>query len=252
MLTKAILISIWAGIAGIDQFNFQTHLHRPIVTGLVVGFILGDLQTGLITGATLELIWMGLVPIGGAQPPNVVIGGIMGTSFAILLGQDPQVSVSVAVPFAVAVQGLITLLFTIYSPIMHKFDQYAEQGNFRAINLLALSQVPLLFVFNFVISFLPIYFGIDTARNLLEHLPEWILEGLEVAGGMMPAVGFAMLLNIMLKRSYVPYLLVGFVFVTYFDLTLIGVSIIAVAVAIYDYFRRINNGNEEEEESVGI
>src|SRR5690625_7190046 len=124
---------------------------------------------------------------------------------------------------------------------MHKLDQYAEQGNFRAINLLALSQVPLLFVSNFVISFLPIYFGIDTARNLLEHLPEWILEGLEVAGGMMPAVGFAMLLNIMLKRSYVPYFLVGFVFVTYFVLILIGVSFLAVSVAIYEFLYFINN-----------
>lgn len=252
MLTKAILISTWAGIAGIDQFNFQTHLHRPVVTGLIIGLILGDLETGLITGATLELIWMGLVPIGGAQPPNVVIGGIMGTSFAILLEQDPQVAVSVAVPFAVAVQGLITLLFTIYSPIMHKFDQFAEQGNYRAINVLSLSQLPLMFVFNFIIAFLPIYFGVESAKNFLEQLPEWILNGLEVAGGIMPAVGFAMLLNIMLKRSYIPYLLVGFVFVTYFDLSLIGVSIIAVAVAMYDYFRKLDDGNKKEEESVGI
>lgn len=244
MLTKAILISIWAGIAGIDQFNFQTHIHRPIVTGVVVGFILGDLQTGLITGATLELIWMGLVPIGGAQPPNVVIGGIMGTSFAILLGQDPTVAVSVAVPFAVAVQGAITLLFTVYSPIMHKFDQYAEQGNLKAISRASLSQLPILFLFNFIIAFLPIYFGVDSARAALESLPSWILDGLSVAGGMMPAVGFALLLNIMLKKQYVPFLLIGFILVTYFDLSLIGVSVLAIAIAMYDYSQKKNRQKE--------
>ena len=74
MLVQAILVGIWAGIAGVDKLVLQTHIHRPIVTGLIVGLILGDVNTGLITGATLELVWIGAVAIGGAQPPNVVIG----------------------------------------------------------------------------------------------------------------------------------------------------------------------------------
>ena len=84
MFIKALLIGIWAGIAGVDMFDGLTHIHRPIVTGPIVGLILGDVQTGLIVGATLELVWMGMVPLAGAQPPNVVIGGIIGTSIAIL------------------------------------------------------------------------------------------------------------------------------------------------------------------------
>ena len=68
---------------------------------------------------------MGMVPLAGAQPPNVVIGGVIGTAFGVIAGQDPQVAVGVAIPFAVAVQGLITLFFTIFAPVMHKADQYA-------------------------------------------------------------------------------------------------------------------------------
>ena len=122
MLINALLIAIWAGIAGIDLFDGLTHIHRPLVTGLVVGLILGDLRTGLITGATLELVWMGFVPLAGAQPPNVVIGGIIGVSFAILGKLHPAAAAGIAVPFAIAVQGAITLIFTIFSPIMHKAD----------------------------------------------------------------------------------------------------------------------------------
>lgn len=59
MLMEAVLLALWAGIAGIDQFNVLTHLHRPLVTGLVVGLILGDVKTGLLAGATLEFVWMG-------------------------------------------------------------------------------------------------------------------------------------------------------------------------------------------------
>lgn len=117
MLVQAILVGIWAGIAGVDKLVLQTHIHRPIVTGLIVGLILGDVNTGLITGATLELVWIGAVAIGGAQPPNVVIGGVIGTALAIITKSDPQVTVGLAVPFAVAAQALITLLYTAMSQL---------------------------------------------------------------------------------------------------------------------------------------
>ena len=50
MLMESLLIALWAGIIGIDLYNGLTHIHRPIVTGLVVGLILGDVTTGLIIG----------------------------------------------------------------------------------------------------------------------------------------------------------------------------------------------------------
>jgi PTS system N-acetylgalactosamine-specific IIC component len=54
-------------------------------------------------GGTLELVWMGLAR-WQAQPPNVIIGTIVGATFAITTGIKPDVAVGVAVPFAVAVQ----------------------------------------------------------------------------------------------------------------------------------------------------
>lgn len=41
-------------------------------------------------------------------------------------------TVGLAVPFAVAAQALITLLYTAMSPIMHKFDAYAKKADTRA------------------------------------------------------------------------------------------------------------------------
>ena len=133
MLIQALLIGLWAGIAGIDLFDIQLHVHRPVVTGLVVGLILGDVKTGLIAGGMLELVWMGMVPLAGAQPPNVVIGGIIGVSFAIFTKEDPNIAVGVAVPFAIAAQAGITLLFTVFSPVMHKADRYAANADTKGI-----------------------------------------------------------------------------------------------------------------------
>lgn len=243
MFGEALLIALWAFIAGIDLFDGLTHIHRPLVTGLIVGFILGDVNTGLITGATLELVWMGMVPLAGAQPPNVVIGGIIGCAFAILTQQDPKVAVGVAVPFAIAVQGAITFMFTIFSPVMHKADQYAENGDTQGINRINYLGMLFLGLFYAVIAFLPIYFGAELAKEVVSSLPQWFIGGLAVAGGMMPAIGFAMLLKIMYKKEYAAFLVIGFILVTYLKLPLLAVAAVATCVAAYDYYSNKNNNN---------
>ena len=235
MVLNALLIAIYAGIAGIDMFDGLTHIHRPLVSGMVVGLLLGDVKMGLIAGATLELVWMGAVPVGGAQPPNVVVGGIIGSAFAILTKQDPTVAVGIAIPFAVAVQACITLLFTFFSPVMHKADKYAEECNDKGIERINYLGMGILFVFYFTVTFLPISLGAEAAGAIVSLLPEWLIKGFGVAGGMMPAIGFAMLLNIMFKKEYMIFFVLGFILATYLNLPVIAIAAIGFIIAIYDY-----------------
>ena len=237
MTTSALAIAFLAGLAGIDLFNGLFHFHRPLVTGLIIGIILGDIKTGLIAGATFELIWLGAVPVGGAQPPNVVIGGIIGTTFAILTKQDPQTAIGIAIPFAVAVQACITFLFTAFSPVMHKADKFSEEGNLSGIEKINYLGMSILFCFYFIITFLPIYFGAESAASVVALLPEKLVAGLGIAGGMMPAIGFAMLIKIMFKKEFSIYLVIGFVFTTYLKLPILAVAAIASSIAIYDYLQ---------------
>lgn len=245
MLLEALLIALWAGIAGIDMFNGLTHLHRPVVTGLVVGIILGDVTTGLIIGGTLELIWMGMVPLAGAQPPNVVIGGVIGTAFGIISGQEPTAAIGVAIPFAVAVQGLITLFFTIFAPIMHKADEYALDANYRGIERINYLGIGILFIFYAIIAFMPIYFGAEKAAVFVQTVPEWVIGGLAIAGGMMPAIGFAMLLKIMMKIEYVMFFIVGFILAAYMNLPILAIALIGLAIALYDFYQNKNKPNPD-------
>ncbi|UOQ91949.1 PTS N-acetylgalactosamine transporter subunit IIC [Halobacillus shinanisalinarum] len=241
MLLEAILVALWAGIIGIDLYVGLTHIHRPVVSGLVVGLILGDVTTGLIIGGTLELIWMGMVPLAGAQPPNVVIGGVIGTAFGIIADLEPTAAVGVAIPFAVAVQGLITLFFTAFSPMMHKADKFALNANYKGIELINYLGVALLFIFNALIAFLPIYFGSEEAAAFVETVPQWIIDGLSIAGGIMPAVGFAMLLKIMMKVEYVMFFILGFVLAAYLEMPILAIALIGLAIALYDFYQNKNN-----------
>lgn len=235
---QIILVTIWAFVIGIDQFNILLHIHRPIVTGLVVGLILGDLNTGLITGATLELVSMGMVPLAGAQPPNMVIGGIIGVSFAIISKLPPETAVAIAIPFAIAAQGCVTLIFTAFSPLMHTADRWADEGKFGAIASLNYLGMATHGAFFALVTFLPLYFGAASAQSIVESVPAWILGGLGVAGGMMPAIGFAMLLKIMLKKEYVAFLLAGFILVTYFGISILGLAVLGACIALYDYYAK--------------
>src|SRR5699024_9599995 len=84
-------------------------------------------------------------------------------------------------PFAVAVQALITLLFTALAPAMHKADQFALEANYRGIEWINYLGVAIHFIFNAFIAFLPIYFGAEKAGAAVEVVPEWIIDGLSIA-----------------------------------------------------------------------
>ena len=95
---QVFLVFVVTFIAAIDQFSFLESLYQPLVTGLVIGIILGDVQTGLIVGGTYQLMTIGNMPIGGAQPPNAVVGGIMAAILAITLNLEPKETMINALP----------------------------------------------------------------------------------------------------------------------------------------------------------
>jgi Phosphotransferase system, mannose/fructose/N-acetylgalactosamine-specific component IIC len=162
----------------------------------------------------------------------------------ILTHADPKVAIGIAVPFAIAVQGCITILFTIYSPMMHKCDRFVDQLNFKGIEWVNYLGMIILFGFYFIVAFLPIYFGADAATALVQKSPQWLLDGLSVAGGMMPAIGFAMLMKIMMKKTYIAYFILGFLGVTFLNLPILAIALGALAIAMIDFF---NYGRENND-----
>lgn len=91
------------------------------------------------------------------------------------------------------------------------------------------------FGFNALVYFIPIfltvYFGTDLVTNLVAAIPQAITNGLTVAGNLLSALGFAMLLSSMLSKKMFPYFLLGFLIVAYSGLSLIGVTMFAAILA---------------------
>ncbi len=207
---QVALVFIVTFIAAIDQFSFLESLYQPIVTGMVIGLILGDVQTGLIVGGTYQLMTIGNMPIGGAQPPNAVVGGIMAATLAISLDLDPNAAVAMAIPFSLLGQYGVTLIFTIMSPLMSKCDQYAADANPKGIehiNYLAMALLGLIFGVVVTLFFIG---GATMGQAVVDAIPAWLSGGLSAAGGMMRFVGFAILLKFMMSRDMWGFYFMGF------------------------------------------
>jgi hypothetical protein len=80
-----ILIALIAMFGHSEDFLGTTLLSRPLVLGPLVGLVLGDINQGIIIGASLELIFMGNIKVGAAIPPDVVTAGVLGAAFLFLL-----------------------------------------------------------------------------------------------------------------------------------------------------------------------
>ena len=207
---QVALVFIVTFIAAIDQFSFLESLYQPIVTGMLIGLILGDVTTGLIVGGTYQLMTIGNMPIGGAQPPNAVVGGIMAATLAISLNLDPNAAVAMAIPFSLLGQYGVTLIFTIMSPLMSKCDQYAAEANpkgIEQINYLAMCLLGLIFGVVVTLFFVG---GATMGQAVVDAIPAWLSGGLSAAGGMMRFVGFAVLLKVMMNRDMWGFFLMGF------------------------------------------
>ena len=65
----------------------------------------------------------------------------------------------------------------------------------------------------------------------------------------MPAIGFAMLLNIMFKKNYIIFFILGFILATYLHLPVIGIAAVGFIIAIYDY--QVNKKVDNVQPTVG-
>ena len=56
-----------------------------------------------------------------------------------------------------------------------------------------------------------------------------------VAAGILPAMGFAMLMRMIINKKLIPFFFLGFVLASYANIPVLGVAIIAVIIAAVSY-----------------
>lgn len=211
---------------------------RPIVVSPLVGLALGDLENGLLIGATLELVFMGAIQIGGAVPPDVLFGAGLGTAFAILSGQGADVALALGLPIAIVAQSIKVIVFIVRSWFMDFALKQAEDVNIKGLHFVNMGGLFFQCALYFAATYMAIAVGTSAVEAIIAGIPAPIMNGLKVAGGMLPAVGFALLLQPMLTVKNVVYFIVGFTLLAYLKLPVLAITIIGVGVAFIVCFEK--------------
>ena len=231
MFVQALLVALVGIIATIDYNGPLFMIHRPLVTGTLTGLVLGDMTQGVIIGSSLELMWLGVTGIGGYTPPDTISGAIVGTALGILSGQGATAGIAIAVPVAVVTQQLDVLAKTADIAFVKKADAAAERGDISKIGLYQYASLGIIVLFKVVPIFLAVLVGGEYVQSLFDMIPDVVMKGLNVAGGLLPAIGFGMLLNMMLKKKMWVFLLVGFIASAFLGMSTIGITFVGVAMA---------------------
>lgn len=76
------------------------------------------------------------------------------------------------------------------------------------------------------------YIGTDAVQGLLNAIPPVITGGLQVAGGFIVVVGYAMVINMMNAGYLMPFFFLGFVTAAFTEFNLVAFGVIGLVCAI--------------------
>ena len=216
-------------------------IDRPLVLGPLVGLILGDFTTGIIVGGSLELIMMGVVGIGSATPPDTVSGTILATAFAIVSKLDVSAAVALALPIASLGQVVGILVRTANGFFVHMADKAAEEGDFGGIDRALWGGAFLFFIAYFLLVFLGAYLGSSVISAFVKMIPKFVTNGLNAASGMLPALGIAILMQLLFDKKNAAFFFIGWALTALLSVNTVGAAVIGTAIAYTIYQYTISN-----------
>jgi mannose/fructose/N-acetylgalactosamine-specific phosphotransferase system component IIC len=235
-LLQALLIGLiyYLSVNGTPWLTLlgSTVLARPLICGTLVGLVLGDVVQGCIIGAAISLPYLAYISAGGTVPMDPGLAGTLGTALAMAAGASPEVAVSMAVPIGLLGTVIWIAHMTVDISFLHMIDKAADDLKPKKIDRIQMF-VPQIFLL--LISVIPVfiivYFGSGAVKDILDALQGKPLHVLEVIGGVLPALGVAMILKSIMTKDTAVFYFLGFVLAVYLKLPIIAVSILAFIVA---------------------
>lgn len=248
-IIQAILIGILAylGSLSVPWFFGLTGgwytLSRPLVSGFLIGLILGDIQTGIIVGVAVQIVYIALVTPGGQMPQDLNAAAYIGVTLGILaVKEGATVASAVSIATAVGAVGTIFHNFMMLSNSFwnHRAIASINKGDFKGLQFNHLYGPQMTqFLYRFIPTFIVLYFGQGLALRIIEVFPvdSYVMRILTALGGMLPAVGVAILLRQVVKKDIdlIVYLF-GFALIAALGINMVTLAIIASFFA-YSHFR---------------
>lgn len=237
-LVQAFLIGVvyYLGINGTPWLTLvgSTIIQKPLVSGLLVGLIMGDPVQGAIIGAAIQLPFIAYISAGGAPPTDPGLAGTLGTALSLAAGVDPSTAIAIATPIGLLGTIIWVIHMTVDVVFAHMCDKAAEDGDMKALTFWHLAPPQIV---AFLIGVIPVtlgaYFGAGVVTDIIHALEGRPLETLQVIGGILPAIGIAMNLRALDRPGVILWFVLGFVIVQYSGIATLPLAIIAGIAAYF-------------------
>lgn len=231
-VAQALIIAVWVACIESRALGYATLTLRfsPLMTGFVCGVVMGNVPDAMITTAAIQLVYMGAVAPGGTLPSEPAIAAAIAVPVALIGDLSPQEAIAVAVPVGLLGSYLYQFRFFLNTFVTKMMDKYAAEANDKGLTF-AIMGMPTIISFCLFIPlvFIALYFGapvISSAINSISNGP--ILHILDVVGGGLAALGIAVIMQVIGKKSLLP-----FFFLAYFmsvSFSSLGINTVTYAI----------------------
>ena len=123
-----------------------------------------------------------------------------------------------------------SVLWRHYADHAKAADRFAEEGKYKKIEGVFLSNGFLFDLTFAVIAFGAFLFGGDSVTAVVNAIPGWLTTGIGIAAGILPALGFAQLINMIMNKKVAVFFLLGFLLSAYMGISTVGIVCFSVVI----------------------
>lgn len=213
-VVQALLIAIWVALVQSRAFGYTTLTLRfsPLMTGLVCGIVMGDVSQAMIVTAAIQLIYMGAIAPGGTMPSEPAVATALAVPVAILGNLSPQESIAIAVPVGLLGSYLTSFRFFLNTFATRLMDKYAAEGNDKGLAFAIIGLPIIIGCCLFIpLTFVALYFGAPVIADFTNSMSGGVIfHVLTVIGGGLAALGIAIIMNVIGKKSYLVFFFLAY------------------------------------------
>ena len=231
-LWVAAVMSRWLGGGATLTLRFS-----PLMTGLVVGIVMGNVPQAMIVTASLQMIYMGVFSPGGSMPAEPSIAAAIAVPVALLGDLKPEAAIAVAVPVGLLGSYLYQLRFFINTFLGKYTDKAVEKLDSKAISRsIILYPTIASFVLFVPLVFVALYFGAPIIADVITALEGTVvIHILEVVGGGLAAIGIATTVYVIGRKDYMVFFFLAYfmsVVLKPLEITMVTYAIFGVLFAL--------------------
>lgn len=250
-VAQALIIAIWVALVESRSLGYATLNLRfsPLMTGLVVGVVMGDVPKAMIITASIQLIYMGMIAPGGAMPSEPAVATAIAVPVAILAGLKPTAAIAVAVPVGLLGNYLYQFRFLLNTFVIRLTDKYAAETNDKGLTL-SIIVIPIIISFALFVPsiFVALYFGAPVIAGFTSSLSGSLLfHVLDVIGGGLAALGIALILKVIGKKQYIVFFMLAYFMAVMLKTLKINTVTFAVVGVIVAYLFTLVTSSKESE-----